>query len=293
VDYTAETAMGRRCRAALAASCGLTLLIGVSSLAGYLFHLPRLVTLRPGLPITSALTAVSISLLAVALAVAGFGTGGRARLLAGCLSGAVVAVEGGVLAEHVGRLDLGIDRLLFADRVREWGDGAHPGRQSPHTAVVLLGIALAIILLDVGYRQHLAFKIFAPALMIAALSTALGQIYGVSYLDETTSVNGISAQSALAFLLLAAGYLLTRPGRRPVSLLFAGSAGSLMIRRLLPFAVAVLLVIAVSLGVIGRLDSPLRGFDIVLVTGLLLTVMYVVLIRTAVLMETSPAPSRV
>ncbi|MFI5894072.1 PAS domain S-box protein [Actinoplanes sp. NPDC051513] len=285
VDYASGTATGRKRRAALAACCGLTLLIGTACLAGYVFGVPRLVTFLPGLPVTTVTTAISISVLAVALALAGFGTGGRARLLACCLSGAVAVAESGVLAEYLIGRDLGIDRLLFAGHLRDWAGGAHPGRQSPHSAVLLLSIGLAILLIDVGYRQHLAFKIFAPLTVIAALSTALGQIYGVSYLYGTTSVSGISAQSVLAFVLLAGGYLLSRPGRRPVSLLFAGSAGSMMIRRLLPFAVAVLLVMAASLGVIGRLNGALRGLDIVLATGTLLAVMYLVLIRTALLIE--------
>ncbi|BCY08996.1 PAS domain S-box protein [Actinoplanes sp. L3-i22] len=272
-------------RLTVALCCAVTLLIGITCLAGYVLGIRALTGLAPALPVTSVITSVLLCLFAVGLASRMLPGSPIARRVGSICIGAALAIEGTVITEYLTGRSFGIDQMLFADRVQQWMPGPQPGRQSPHTAAFFLILGAGLLLIDATIAGFEPFRLFAPLIVVLALASALGQIYGVSYLYGTGTVNGTSVPSVAGFLLLATAYVMLRTGRYPVSLLFSLGVGGRMTRRLIPSAVTVIAVVGALVALTGRWGGALRGLDVMAAIAVLLIVMYVALVRAARLLE--------
>jgi PAS domain S-box-containing protein len=151
--------------------------------------------------------------------------------LLACLSAALV------LSEHLFAFDFGSDEWFFT-RPETPGD-PDPERTAPPTAFAILLLGSALWRLDgtpIGRHD--------PAQYGALLGGMVGGVALVGYLYEVQSlykVGTFSSISLLTGMLLAAvglGILCARPEKGFMATLVSDDLGGLMLRRILPFAIA-------------------------------------------------------
>jgi two-component system, cell cycle sensor histidine kinase and response regulator CckA len=166
------------------------------------------------------------------------------------LLGASVAVIGLLtLAEYAFGVDLGIDELLFRDSANPI-DTTSPGRMGTNTAVSFVVAGLSLLLLDVRWRSFRPAQLGALLVALVAFAAALGYVFGVSSFERsfiTKNVAPMAVHTAVAFLVLAIGILVARPGVGVLRLATSGGAGGVLARRLLPAALLAPVVIGYAL----------------------------------------------
>lgn len=142
-----------------------------------------------------------------------------------------------ILSEHLLALDLGID--LWRIALPEISSDAHPGRTAPATAVAILTLGLALLWLDTKPFATYFFDQSA-ALMGGTIGSIglVGYLYGVQSLYKVGTFTSTSVYSALLLVTLGLGILCARPARGLMATLTSEKLGGVMLRRLLPFAVA-------------------------------------------------------
>lgn len=139
------------------------------------------------------------------------------------------------VSEYLARWDLRIDQLLFADR-SDLASLFPPGRMALGTATnfLMLGVALALV----GARR--AFGLTQELVLLAllySLLTLVGYLYGASSLYNILPHVGIALHSTMAFIVLCLGVLCARPDQGFMAVLTSRSVAGVMLRRLLPAAV--------------------------------------------------------
>jgi PAS domain S-box-containing protein len=211
--------------------------IGLVALAGWLFDLPALRTVLPGLASMKANTSVGIILGGgtIALVAKRPPDGGfPVHMAVGLLVGGFAALT---FVEYLTGANFGIDELLFADTITP--PTAHPGRMSVATAVnfMLLGGALAFT----GSRSRpakSAFLTLGTLGLLSSLCAVVGYVYGVPLLYTPIPASSVALHTAFAFTLLFFGVAALRPDLGWVSLLVARTPGSALLRILLPTVLA-------------------------------------------------------
>jgi PAS domain S-box-containing protein len=248
--------------AVLAAGLGLTVL------AGWAFHLPVVMRVVPHASSMKPVTAACLILLGLSLCT----TGRRPVLRRAGTAGCLLVVTAGVLTlvEYVGRLGLGLDRLLFPGAVRlDLVATSYPGRMAPNTAVAMILLATAQLL--VPARPRMAAYAAQLFCLCAAILGALG-LYGyvleVSAFQRFLGLTGMAVHTAAGVLLLSFGTFFARPTEGPARLLVAPGPSAMLTRALLgttilvPFALGWLCL---------RAQESWRIFDPRLGTALLVT----------------------
>jgi PAS domain S-box-containing protein len=261
-----------------------TIAAGGVTLLGYGLGVPALARAIPGgvkmVPLSAvAFIAVGVALWLVAPAPAGpAGAGRRAGQVLGLLV-ALLAVT--VLVEYATGRSTGVDLIFFPGRLREWATNDVPGRPSPYAAVVfgVSGLALALLDADAGHRYRPA-RVLVPATALVACVAMLGYVFGVSYLRYGTQwTSGIALNSAVTFVVLAAGIMACRPDRPPAQVFSGTALGAATLRRIVPIVAAVLL-LAVLVIAIG--SSPLAigdGWAFAAAATTVLVALYLVFLR--------------
>jgi signal transduction histidine kinase len=165
----------------------------------------------------------------------------RQRVLVRILAVPVALLGGLTLVEHLFRVDLGIDTLLF-DEAPGAAATMAPGRMGPpaSTAYLLLGLALFLAVGSARARRT-ATTLANVVLALAALSL-VGYLYGVGELYGLARLTGISFQMATVSTALTVGLMAAIPDHGLGEVLRRDDAGGAMVRRLLfPMVVASLL----------------------------------------------------
>ncbi|MEK6245519.1 MAG: ATP-binding protein [Pseudomonadota bacterium] len=216
----------------------LTAAIGVIVFAGWVFGLPLLKSVLPGVVEMKANTAVGLVLAGYAL----FFLGDRPSLplqrLAQALALAVGALGLATLGEYLFGWQLGIDELLFRDTAGAYN--VIRGRMSPYSAVAFASIGLALTALP---RPSLRPLVWSAAIVMTAIGALsfLGYLWNASELITDRLLPPVAVNTAVAFILLGAGTLLatrrpeTQQGRRPIALapvemkILAGFIGALLL----------------------------------------------------------------
>ena len=218
------------------------ILIGGLVLVGWSFDIGTLKSVLPDLPNMMANTALGLGLAGVSLWLHQREEVNQWRHhVAQGVAFAVVLVGLLTLSEYLFGWGLGIDQLLFKDTAM---GATYPGRPSPHTALTLVLIGLALLLLDVetmrGYHpaQFLAF-----VAVLIPLTALIGYMYNVLFFYGITSYTGMAVHTAVGFAVLCFGILSTHPDRGLMVVLTSGHVGSVTARRLLLAAVGILLVL--------------------------------------------------
>jgi PAS domain S-box-containing protein len=216
-------------------------------------------------------TAVGLLLLGVAAALRS-GDAGRIRSWLASLAALLVLLIGlGTIAEYAFGFQFGVDQFFIRIQSEPF-----PGRPSPPTAVALSCLSAAILMLDcrLAKRIHQEQWLTVTAGIIA-LTAILGQIFGAGPLYRFTGAStiGVAVPTAVSALLISLGLLLQRPDAGLMRLITAPGPGSVLLLRLLPWAILA----PVTTGLIGAhlLERP--GItDVPLVFAVLILVTIVV-----------------
>ena len=179
--------------------------VGCLILIGWLLGIETLKTILPGLVAMNPATAVAFILAGASLRLLD-----RAGPLSRALAVAVALIGLIKLAGILFGFDLGIDQLLFRDKLGAVGDAVRPNRMAPTTATNFLLLGLALLLADARTRpaQFLALLIAS----VAALAF-VGYLYGVQSLTGVAAYIPMALHTALTFLVLSTGLLCARPER--------------------------------------------------------------------------------
>ena len=145
-----------------------------------------------------------------------------------------------VLAEYILGWDLGIDELLFRDAAGHAANIAYPGRFAPTTALCFALVGLGLLTLDVaswrGWR--IAEVAMVPVAAIGAM-TLVGYLYAIPVFYGPASAAKMALNTGVCFLALAGAVVLARPRGRLLVLATTQDPGGIMLRRLLPLAIVV------------------------------------------------------
>lgn len=216
--------------------------VGAAVMLGWIADIPELKSGLPGAVAMKVNTALSFVLIGAALWLLRSGSGGIRNggwaTTAGRLTAGVVALVGLLtLAEYAADIDLGIDQAIIPEP-----PGAlltvHLGRPSPITAFNFLIAGFVLLVLDssVGRRGRLVEVLasFGGALSLLGL---VGYVYGAAgFYKLLSNVTGIALNTAILFIVLFLGILLSRPQHAVCAVLSGDDAGGILARRLLPMA---------------------------------------------------------
>lgn len=212
--------------------------IGLSALLGWVLNSDTLKGVAFGGITVKTNTALCLLLSGTALGLLAPEPTRPWRLKAGRLLAALVAVIAlATLGEHLLGWELGIDEALFREAVGAAATSS-PNRMGPPASICFPLLALALLLLD--RRDRLGRQLGqAAALLPLALSTTsmLGYLFDARPLFGIARYTGIAFHTAVGFFLLALGILFARLTTGVMTRITAQDSGGLLIRRLLPAAI--------------------------------------------------------
>src|ERR687889_1285885 len=225
------------------ASSIVAMVVGLMVLAGWTLDFGALGRLLPGPVAMNPVSAVGLLLAGVsAWVLQDERADGRVRWAARVCASLVVLVGLIRLLQVLFGLGLGIDRILFPERLAsEAASGGFPNRMAFDTALDFVLIGGALLFLDRRTRQgrwicqYLALSVFVLSVLAFA-----GYIYGVGNLYGNTSYIPIAS---MTFVVLSAGILCAYPGRGLMGVVTSRNMGGVVARRLLPATILVPLVL--------------------------------------------------
>jgi len=181
-------------------------------------------------------SALSFLLAASSFLILGFPL--RSRLLVGSgylLAAVVLAIAIIRLAGYFVPPLAEVDRFLYTDRLHTDVAGGFPGRMAFNTALCFGCWATALLLLRNGSKE-LAIQSLALVVVSLGLLSLVGYIYRVREINSVLQYLPMAVNTAVCFLLAALALLLVTADRGIMKDLTGSDTGSIMARRLLPFA---------------------------------------------------------
>ena len=241
----------RRLNVFASASAGFAVAVGLLGLAGWELHIASLdtwgvspVRLVPNTAASCILLGVALWLLRREKEEESRQPFAGARKLIARISAAIVCLMGVLVAvEHICACDLGFDQLLFAVPGAERIPGLRPGLVASSSACAFILLSTALLLLNYKTRRGIWLAQYL------AFATAIVAIFGFFALLIAPGVSGLTMAfpSAVAFLVLAAGLLGSRPTWVMGGLLSSQSAGAQLLRKVVPLALLVLTLVGWSI----------------------------------------------
>ncbi len=215
--------------------CVLVACVGLAVLCGWIFDIPRLTRLLPGLAFMKINTACALLVASIALWLLHTRQLGSpwVRVARG-LAVLLVALGSLTLSEHLFGLELGIDQHIPSGGQLS-AHSAHFGRVSPATSFILTFLGLALLTLK-ARRPSLAacaHWLVVPPLLVSALAV-LGYAYGATSLYAVRPYTSMAAHTAASLLVLNLCVLAADKTYGFASIAISDSAGGLVSRRLLP-----------------------------------------------------------
>lgn len=211
--------------------------VGFAVICGWLFDIPVLKGVAPGLATMKFNTACAFLAAGAALWLLHTSRSGAQSLRLARALAAVVATVGGLsLAEDLFALDLGIDQLFVSDtQVTNTLSPGFPGRMAPATALSFFMLGVALLALKARGSRFAAWAhwLVVPPLFVSTLAV-VGYAYGVSSLYEARPFASMAVHTALAFFLLALSILAADSAHGFASIAASDTAGGVVSRRLLP-----------------------------------------------------------
>ena len=212
---------------------------GVVLVGGWALDIAALRSVLPGLATMKVNTALGLAGAGAALWLLRSPSQGlrhRTGLACAALPAAIGLLT---IVEYVFGWSLGIDELLFADP-ESLAAGTPPGRPTPNTALGILLLGLALLLLDYETRRgRRPAEWLALAAGLIAIVGLLGYAYGVRSLYGVALYSSMALHTAVLILVLTLGVLCARPQRGLMAIVTGDSAGGYLARRLLPAALIV------------------------------------------------------
>lgn len=228
-------------------------LVGVLVLLGWVWDVPALKSIVPGLPLMAPNTALALILAGVALGLLHPRASESRHLMAAkaCAWGLIV-IGGLSLLQRFLAPSLGFHNLLF-----QWMDSAadSPLALSPPTTaicLVLLGVALLLLGSRAPYPAWLLDLPVALAMLVALFSFNSNFHYALNLLEEPHPdvAKGMALHTAIALILLGVGILCARPDQGLIGQLTRDTLGGFLARWLVPVSVFGPTLVAVVLEVL-------------------------------------------
>jgi signal transduction histidine kinase len=209
------------------------IILGATVLAGWALDTPAL----RGIGDTSAMmpsTAVCFVLSGLALLLQTKNAQRWALLTSSVLCVIVLLVAVMTAIEHVLDRNLGLDLLLFHDRVLATSRGL-PGRMAINTAGAFVFVAIGILLLPRDRRVNgITSQVAAFGAIVIAFVALIGYAFGVRDFYSMQPFLGMALLSATAFLTLGLGLMFSQLTRGLPGLVADTGAAGVVARRLLP-----------------------------------------------------------
>ena len=246
--------------------------VGVLVLIAWALRIPSIISIRPGMP---PMTPLSAGLLILAGAALWLAMSEQTALA--CICGGSMVLLGALrlMGYFSAKWDFGIDR--FWSRM----DGSD-SRMAAATAVNIIFLGAAVMCLDVETRRK-----FRPAQWLAlaagfvALCAISGYLYGEPRFYRDYYAYGMSLHSALVFLIFSCGVLCARPNEGIMEPACSDGAGGVVLRRLLPMCIFLTMGLA-WVRQQGEYDGLYsRGTGIALYTLTIVTLFIILVWRTA------------
>jgi signal transduction histidine kinase len=212
--------------------------IGALVLAGWAFDVDGLKGFFPGVIVTIPNTAVGFVFAGTALWMRR-NDRRKVSIAADVLSALVLALGLAMFVERITGVDLGIDLLLFADKVRTY-PYLPPGRIATNSALCFSLAGFALLTMDRRSRKaRMASRAAGMLGLGVGLLALIGYLYGTSPLYAIDKAAGMALLTAIGMTTLATGIVFARPRRGAISLVMSDDAGGLLFRQMLPAAVLV------------------------------------------------------
>ncbi|WP_413173136.1 PAS domain-containing protein [Anabaena azotica] len=240
-----------------------TALIGCIVLLGWIFNIPILKSMLPGLVAMKVNTALGFIFSGICLWL--WHQYCQTKLLHLKLISQILAVMVALLGlltiiQYIFNINLRIDQLLIKEAENAVFT-SYPGRMAPNTALCFLWLGLALILLRtkvVGITQILAFCSF-----LIALLGFIGYIFGIRSFYQIPPLTTMAVHTSILFILLGLGVLLADPEKGWIQEVMSPYLGGIIARNLLP------LVIGIPIVTSGLFLSAYRTNTIDIETGLI------------------------
>ncbi|HXI14559.1 MAG TPA: EAL domain-containing protein [Thermoanaerobaculia bacterium] len=233
------------------------IVIGILVLVGWWLNVEPLKRILPGLVAMNPATALAFICLGVSLALQlREGSDARARSFAIVLAAFAALIGLTRIGSIISGIDIPIDRILFPDTLAG-SDGSIPNRLAPNTALNLLFMGAALSTLDRRFKRFLPAQFLTVFAAMSSLLALLGYAYGVKSFYGVGSYIPMALHTAIAFLILAAGILASRPRRGIMAVYSSNSTGGSLVRRLIP----AVLVIPAVLGLFRRAGTNSELWD--------------------------------
>ncbi len=246
---------GRQISAVPSCVAASVFLISVLVLIGWWLDIDFLKRIVPGYVFMNPVSAAAFILSSASLWLLQSTDARKVRYAQFCA--VVVALIGLIkLCAVIGFFDVSIDQILFSNSLFDQVTG-QPNRMAPNAALNFLLLGAALLFLRFKTESAIFFPAQYPAITVILTSflAVFGYLYGAKSFYVFVSFNPMAIHTAVSFLLLGGGLLLTRSEQGVVREIFSSETGGVMARRLLP------LVILIP-GILGwlRLHGEKKGF---------------------------------
>jgi PAS domain S-box-containing protein len=211
------------------------LVLGLSVIAGWIFHIPTLTSIAPGMATMKPNTATAFLLTGAALMLQSYSDRSlRSAFLARTCALLIAAIGALTLIQYLLRTDLGIDGILINVSVAE-NPVPHPARMAANTALAFAFAGLVLFWLDAVGRVRDGMSItFTFALLLLGFIAACGYAFDARALLGVTGYGSMAIHTAMGFVLTALGLVCARPDRRVGAILAQDSSTGESLRRLAP-----------------------------------------------------------
>lgn len=218
------------------AAAALVFFIGCLVLAGWVFHIPLLKSMLPGLVEMKANTAIGFILSGAALwLLQRNDIAWRTRRIAKACAGIIGILGLLTLIEYLFGWNIGIDQLLFREAPGAMGT-SNPGRMAFPAALDFLLLGAALLLLGGRFRKLVQW--LAIAAMLCCLPALFGYLFDAPRLASSGFYTPMALHTAIGFLALSLGLVFARPDRGIAAIITSDGPSGAMARRLLPAGIA-------------------------------------------------------
>ncbi|MBX3405049.1 MAG: PAS domain-containing protein [Phycisphaeraceae bacterium] len=224
------------------AACSVAVLAGLV-LVGWVLGIEPLKRVLPGLVAMNPTTAVTFLLAGLALWLLRDETTTKLKRTAG-LGAAAVVLAVGLLRLSVLITGSGpaVDQWLLPTGAVE--PTGVPSSMAPNTALLFILTGASLLLMGSRLaRRVLMGEVLALIALAASMLALIGYLYGVGRLYGVAAFIPMALPTATAFMLLVSGLLAARPRGPVMALVVSRRAGGMVIRRVMPGAVVIVLVL--------------------------------------------------
>jgi PAS domain S-box-containing protein len=215
--------------------CGvIVLVIGLMTIAGWIFRVDVLTSLLPGFVSMKMNAAICFAVAGTSLLLQTTPRSPQHSRRPARICGSVVAVIGcATLVEYIAGVDLHIDQLIMRAPQAEIHT-AFPGRMASLSGIGFTLAGLALATLDAESRAlRVASQITAFIVLLIGFVTAAAYLLGATAFYAIAGLTAMAIHTALAFAVLATGILLSRPRRGIIEVLAQTNPAGAGIRRML------------------------------------------------------------